>query len=613
MKTGKAMVGAWEVHAATNQLRRGYAVKALEPLTMDVLLLLIEHAGEVVSTETIIASVWRGHVVADNPVYKHIAKLRNAFEDDTRNPTYIQTVSKRGYRLIATVRAIDRDEATASSGVRRRFGTVAITAVVVVIAMVGFNLIPRSSAMVLRDIREVAPLPGVHQSASFSKDGRHLAIALERGGREEVWLIPRLGGDAINLTGDLGNCGAPVWSQVENAVAFHCDSDIWAWRDPPHGDLARLVTNGQHPDWSPDGGKIVFERGSEVWERDLGAARERRLHAVANDVYLFAPRTPRYSPDGDWILFAETTDGPLGDLWRLHADTGQLLQVSHGSAVVGAASWRPDGAVAVFGSRREGAQLLWQLPISGGGPATALTRGFGDDSAPVISPRGDRIAWINERHAFALMLTDPAEDDAANVVFESRFPVFAPSISPEGDVAVFFGGGRTGALHIFATDLTPGAPRQLTAGPGVNHSMPHWAADGRSVYHYRSGADGQGFHRTPISGGPGVPVLTEVTFNREHDIRVAPSGETAIYAALTEARVRDTRIVDLADGSERSFPRRISWIEWSKDGERLLATDFTSTNLPVGEIVHCKRTGSCETIAPRGQHPCSSHDEQSAL
>ncbi|MFD0726656.1 nSTAND1 domain-containing NTPase [Lysobacter brunescens] len=76
---------------------------ALEPRMMEVLIALAEHAGEVVSAEQLLIEVWRGTFYGDNPVHKVIAQLRKLVGDDSRAPKYIETIRKRGYRLIATV------------------------------------------------------------------------------------------------------------------------------------------------------------------------------------------------------------------------------------------------------------------------------------------------------------------------------------------------------------------------------------------------------------------------------------------------------------------------------------------------------------------------------
>ncbi len=76
---------------------------ALEPRMMEVLVALAEHAGEVISAEQLLIEVWRGSFYGDNPVHKAIAHLRRLVGDDSRAPRFIETIRKRGYRLIAKV------------------------------------------------------------------------------------------------------------------------------------------------------------------------------------------------------------------------------------------------------------------------------------------------------------------------------------------------------------------------------------------------------------------------------------------------------------------------------------------------------------------------------
>src|SRR5512132_4290912 len=97
-------IGEWSVHPATNELSRGGDVVRIEPKAMDVLMLLAEHAGRVVSREELFAAVWPDVVVGDEALTQSIIKLRRALGDNSRSPAYIQTISKRGYRLIAPVR-----------------------------------------------------------------------------------------------------------------------------------------------------------------------------------------------------------------------------------------------------------------------------------------------------------------------------------------------------------------------------------------------------------------------------------------------------------------------------------------------------------------------------
>jgi TolB-like protein/DNA-binding winged helix-turn-helix (wHTH) protein/Flp pilus assembly protein TadD len=93
---------------------------------MDVLVYFAGRAGEVVSREELERDVWRGALVGYDAVTKTVTKLRQALGDDPRNPRYIQTVPKRGYRFVAEaerIDAIEGSQAKARDQVRRPAGS----------------------------------------------------------------------------------------------------------------------------------------------------------------------------------------------------------------------------------------------------------------------------------------------------------------------------------------------------------------------------------------------------------------------------------------------------------------------------------------------------------
>jgi eukaryotic-like serine/threonine-protein kinase len=94
-------IGAWQVTPSTNSLRRGDILKQLEPKAMDVLIALCKQQGQVLSADEIVDLCWGNIDVGDNPVHKAINQLRKAFDDKPSAPTYIETIRKRGYRIIA--------------------------------------------------------------------------------------------------------------------------------------------------------------------------------------------------------------------------------------------------------------------------------------------------------------------------------------------------------------------------------------------------------------------------------------------------------------------------------------------------------------------------------
>jgi transcriptional activator of cad operon len=96
-------IGEWRVDPSLDQITRdGKAVK-LEPRAMRVLVCLAEHAGQVVTVDQLLDTVWKDVVVTPDSVYQAVAALRKALGDDPKEPTYIANVVRRGYRLVAPV------------------------------------------------------------------------------------------------------------------------------------------------------------------------------------------------------------------------------------------------------------------------------------------------------------------------------------------------------------------------------------------------------------------------------------------------------------------------------------------------------------------------------
>jgi DNA-binding winged helix-turn-helix (wHTH) protein/TolB-like protein/Tfp pilus assembly protein PilF len=97
-------IGEWRADRTTNELVRAGNTVRVEPKAMEVLMVLAERAGRVVSREDLLAAVWPGVIVGDEALTQSVIKLRRALDDNPRSPAYIETISKRGYRLIAPVR-----------------------------------------------------------------------------------------------------------------------------------------------------------------------------------------------------------------------------------------------------------------------------------------------------------------------------------------------------------------------------------------------------------------------------------------------------------------------------------------------------------------------------
>src|ERR1700735_4888307 len=96
-------IGTWCVNPTSGQISRDGESARLEARTMRLLLCLAEHGAEVVSIDDLLNQVWSGVAVSSDSVYQAIASLRRLLGDDPKQPTYIATVPRLGYRMVATV------------------------------------------------------------------------------------------------------------------------------------------------------------------------------------------------------------------------------------------------------------------------------------------------------------------------------------------------------------------------------------------------------------------------------------------------------------------------------------------------------------------------------
>ncbi len=97
-------LGSWKIEPLRGAVTGPHGeAQHLEPKVMDVFVCLAENANELVTRDELLEEVWRGHAAADELLTRAVSALRQAFHDDRYNPKYIETVPKRGYRLIGDI------------------------------------------------------------------------------------------------------------------------------------------------------------------------------------------------------------------------------------------------------------------------------------------------------------------------------------------------------------------------------------------------------------------------------------------------------------------------------------------------------------------------------
>ena len=169
-------VGNWVVSPSLNSISRQGRTVRLEPKVMGVLLGLAQHPGETLSKEQIFQAVWPNVVVTEDVLKRCVAELRRAFQDDAREPHVIETISKRGYRLVAPVSghaaAFTREVSVLRDSI-------------LVLPFVNMSADPESEYFadgiteeIINALTQLAELHVVARTSSFSFKGRHVDVRI---------------------------------------------------------------------------------------------------------------------------------------------------------------------------------------------------------------------------------------------------------------------------------------------------------------------------------------------------------------------------------------------------------------------------------------------------
>jgi len=96
-------IGTWLVQPSLNTVSYNGTTVRLEPKVMGVLVCVASQSGEPVSKDTILKMVWPDTFVSEDVLTRSVSELRRVFQDDAREPRFIETIPKRGYRLVAAI------------------------------------------------------------------------------------------------------------------------------------------------------------------------------------------------------------------------------------------------------------------------------------------------------------------------------------------------------------------------------------------------------------------------------------------------------------------------------------------------------------------------------
>jgi TolB-like protein len=109
--------GPYQLSVNTRLLKRSGETISLTPKAAEILVLLVTRAGQLEEKDELLKEVWPDTFVEEANLSQNICYLRKALSDDRAGPKYIETVTRRGYRFIASVRVVEADENHVANGV----------------------------------------------------------------------------------------------------------------------------------------------------------------------------------------------------------------------------------------------------------------------------------------------------------------------------------------------------------------------------------------------------------------------------------------------------------------------------------------------------------------
>ena len=163
-------VGKWSANRRTLRIEDGATVHILEPKVMDLLFALATAPGEVLDRDDLTRLLWPNVHVTPDSLTRLVSKLRFALGDDPQQPATIETVSKRGYRLIAEVRP-DSGGPIISKGSRRMAILVGALAAAILAILVLVAIRPESPSAEEQRLKRLSKIDQAQVAERASQAG----------------------------------------------------------------------------------------------------------------------------------------------------------------------------------------------------------------------------------------------------------------------------------------------------------------------------------------------------------------------------------------------------------------------------------------------------------
>jgi len=489
-------VGEVAVYPASNEIDAGTGRSRIPPLLMALLVRLARDPGAPVDRATLLDEVWSRRGVSDEVLSRAVADLRTALGDDAKDPRYIETLPKVGYRLVAPVTPLVADVPSSvqappqrSRGARVIAGGALAALTTAAVVWTAWHPVPDSAAALQRQVAASLVLAASDEfevAPRFSPNGKRVAYAV--GDRTSHIVVEDLATRARSTLGDDGviatsptyfpdgarivylRSAGDACSLVEIAIA---DGKSRTIAPCPAGMRARF-------DVAPDGRTIV---ASGTRRADVPSGLFTMDIASGAITWLTNPEPgqgddvqPRISPDGKRVAFFRGAFARR-ELWMLDLATREARRVGRQSGYAYGLAFMPRGDAVVVAADWSGFRALERVDLTSG--ANVLVGGRGA-RFPDVSRDGDVVyEWASYRAN--LWRVDGREPVPAWTASRYSSQV---EVAPDGK-RVAFVSNRDGIEAIYVAGVD-GEVARVTAGDEFRTIRPRWSADSRAIYAVRT-------------------------------------------------------------------------------------------------------------------------------
>jgi len=533
--------GLYELDLVEHELRRNGVLVKLQDRPFEVLAILVEHSGEVVTREEFRQRLWPvdTFVDFDASLNTSVNKLRQALSDNAENPRFIATSGRRGYRFIAPAivedaapsvpeqDAIPRGKSRRSAGIFALLGA-GIMALVFVAAVELSRPEPQPKVL---DLVQITHDGLLDPWGKLTTDGARIFYLDHSGSHWTVMQAPASGGEAQPFLQPAQHTRivdiAPDRATLLSSTFVGRSNDLPLWLTPIVGGSPTRVGNIIADDavFSNDGRHIFFNRPDGIYSCELdGTGVKRLVRLPGRSDYL------QWSKDGQRLRF--TLEGPginESTIWEVSADGENPHEVNlnlpqKGSTCCG--RWSIDGRYFFFTFTRDENHSIWAIRDHGPrwipSPAKPVQLTFGPDNygGLITSAEANRVfVWSgNEQFEVARYYSGSGK-------IQPLLPgVYSLNtrLSPDGAWLTFTAGGELWRSR------ADGSMRQSLAAGFSFIDQVEWSPDSSHIlFHAVDNAKSERFLVVPADGGP----LRELALGTgRNEPRWTPDGKFIYFA-----------------------------------------------------------------------------------